>query len=69
MTKDNNNIADYIVLKREEIKATYLFDFERMKMLLDRSFEFTDVVFADKGKVINYHVQRSNDLQTVEICV
>ena len=66
VTKDNDNIADYIVLKRKEMKATYSADFERMKMLLDRLFEFTDVVFADKEKVINYYVQRINDLQKLK---
>ena len=53
---DDDDIAQEIILKRKDMKASYAVEYDRTKVLLDRLLDFADVDFVGKDVVLNMHV-------------
>ena len=61
------NITSDIVLKRKEMKSSYATEFDRLKHLVDRVLDCSDVVFIGKETLLNTNLQKVVELETLKM--
>ena len=60
---DERNLTSEMVLKRKEMKGNFAADLARLRVLVDRVLNYTDVQFVGKETLLNSHLANINKLE------
>ena len=64
---DEEEIDSNMILKRKENKSNYAADVQRVKLLVDRLLNYTDIVFEGKDEVLQNHYKKLNALEKMKV--